>query len=102
MGRNQNDQKVEKSSERVTHLVDGCLAATSGPHQHHAVSDQHGLVELDDLHNLGVHYLQTLLLLDSNDLLLQAAVVVLGDLHTREQVGQDSLVVGGRAHRNRT
>lgn len=55
------------------------------------MADLHGLVELDDLLDLRLDDLEFLGLHHVLDLLLQTAVVVLRNLHSREQVLQDGL-----------
>lgn len=75
----------------MTYRVAGGFAPACGPHQHDPVADLHGLVELDDLLDLRLDDLEFLGLHHILDLLLQTAVVVLRNLHSREQVLQDGL-----------
>ena len=70
----------------ITYPVDCGLAPSCGPHQHHPVPDLHGLVELDDLLDLGLHGLQFHGIDYVSDFFLQSAVVVFGNLHSREQI----------------
>lgn len=75
----------------MTYRVAGGFAPACGPHQHDPVADLHGLVELDDLLDLRLDDLEFLGLHHVLDLLLQTAVVVLWNLHSRKQVLQDGL-----------
>lgn len=75
----------------LTYRVAGGLAPACGPHQHDPVADLHRLVELDDLLDLRLDDLEFLGLHHVLDFLLQTAVVVLRNLHSREQVLKDGL-----------
>lgn len=74
-----------------TYLITRSLSSTRRSNQHDAVSDDHGLVQLNNFLDAAVLWLQSLLFDCLNDHLLQFAIVVFWQHHPGEQIRKDAL-----------
>ena len=72
-------------------LIDSGFTRPCGPYQHDTVTYKHGLVQLDDLLDLRLLHLETIVCSDLLNHRLNTTVVMLRNLHTREQILQDGL-----------
>lgn len=74
-----------------THIQDGCLSSARGSHRHHAVPNDHGLIELRDLDEGARLRLQPLLHDDVVDGVVHHSIVLLRQYHARKQIVYNTL-----------
>lgn len=73
------------------HIQDGSLSSTCGPHCHDTVTNDHGLVELCDLHEGARFRLQPLLQDDMVDGVIHHTIVLLWEYHSRKEIVYNTL-----------